>query len=77
MYVRRYENTLDYYNKLKKPYEYVLSHILLPSLNIWEDPHTQEIDVGIIGQRFLEENPYTDLALIDRWAHYFEDISPP
>jgi len=38
----------EYLDKLQSPYSNFLQYILLPSLNIWKDSFTNEIDTSII-----------------------------
>ena len=64
----------DYFTTLTEPYTYYLQYSYLPPLNIWRNPYTNAIDTNKIGQRFLDENPYTDVALIDKWTNFFKDV---
>lgn len=63
---------VQYQELLQMPYGYFMQYRLLPTLNIWKNPYTQTVDTSLIAQRFLEENPYTDLAIIDQRATFFE-----
>lgn len=64
----------EYFESLQSPYISMLENVYLPSLNIWKDAYTHEIDTTLIGERFLEKNPYTDLYLITKWSNFFKDI---
>ena len=39
----------NYLADLQVPYTYFLQYIYLPSLNIWKDPYTHQIDPDLIG----------------------------
>lgn len=64
----------QYQEDLSLPYEYFLQYIYFPSLNIWKDPFTNEVDTTIVGRRYLEENPYEDIKLIEKWTSFFKDV---
>ncbi len=66
--ITRYEN---YKESLLFPYEYFLQHILLPKLNIWKDPFTNKLSTDILWRKFLEENPYNDINLLQKWSDFF------
>ncbi len=40
----------------------------MPSLNIWKDPYTKEIDLSILGKKYLDTNPYQDISLLSQWS---------
>lgn len=63
-----------YLNSLQAPYATMLQHILLPSLFIWKDPYTGELDTTIVGKKFIEENPFADTALIQYWSDFFRNV---
>lgn len=63
-----------YLNSLQAPYTTMLQHILLPSLFIWKDPYTGELDTSIVGRKFIEENPFADTALIQYWSDFFRNV---
>ncbi len=63
-----------YLDSLQAPYTTMLQHILLPSLFIWKDPYTGELDTTIVGRKFIEENPFTDTALIQYWSDFFRNV---
>ncbi|HRX63691.1 MAG TPA: hypothetical protein P5060_01155 [Candidatus Absconditabacterales bacterium] len=64
----------EYLDKLQSPYSNFLQYILLPSLNIWKDSFTNEIDTSIIGSKFLKQNPYDDIKLIQKRSNFFKDV---
>jgi hypothetical protein len=43
-------------------------------LFIRQDPYTKAIDTGIVGRRFIQENPFTDTALIQYWSDFFRNV---
>lgn len=71
--IQRYEN---YFDDMQAPYKDLMSHILLPELNIWKDNYFGNIDTSVIGSKFLEKNPYNDMTLIDTWTNFFKSVWP-
>ncbi len=69
--IERYNN---YLTSLQNPYSNFMKHILLPQLNIWKDPFIWDIDISIVGQKFLEKNPYDDIKLIQQWSNFFKNV---
>jgi len=55
-------------NFKKSVYSDFLRNFLLPSLNIWKDPYTQQIDLSILGKKYLQKNPYQDISLLSQWS---------
>lgn len=55
-------------NFKKSVYTEFLRNLLLPSLNIWKDPYTKEIDLSILGKKYLDTNPYQDISLLSQWS---------
>jgi len=51
-----------------------MKYILLPELNIWKDPFTNEIDTNLIGIRYLEKNPYNDIKLIQKRSDFIKNV---
>lgn len=68
------ESSIAYFTKLQTPYEYFLQYILFPSMNIRKDRYANTIDTTIIGQSYLQKNPYMDNNLISHWTDFFRDI---
>lgn len=68
------ETSINYFAKLQTPYENFLQYILFPSMNIWKDRYSNSIDTTIIGQEYLDKNPYMDNNLISHWTDFFRDI---
>lgn len=57
----------------KSVYTDFLKNLLLPSLNIWKDPYTKEIDLSILGKKYLDHNPYQDISLLSQWSSIVKD----
>jgi len=68
---KTYEN---FFSQLMSPYENFLQYLLLPRLNIWKHPFTQIIDTTLVGKKFLDTNPYTDISLILKRSDFFRDV---
>lgn len=69
--IQRYQQYLE---TLKVPYEYFLQYRYLPSLNIWKNNYTQQINTDLIGRDFLEKNPYDDIILLQKWSNFFKQV---
>lgn len=54
-------------------YTHFLKHLTLPSLNIWKDPYGDSVDLSLIGERYLDSDPYQDIALITQWGSIIRD----
>ena len=63
-----------YVSSLQLPYTRFLQNILLPSLYIRKDPYTAQVDTELIGKKFIDQNPFTDTALIQRWSDFFRNV---
>lgn len=61
-------------SKLQQPYEHFLQYRYLPTLNIRKDPFLKTIDTNLLGIRFLEQNPYNDISLIQRRSRFFREM---
>lgn len=55
-------------NFKRSMYTEFLRNLLLPSLNIWKDPYTKEVDLSILGKKYLDTNPYQDISLLSQWS---------
>lgn len=64
----------DYLTSLQIPYSYLLQYVYLPSLNIWKDSFTQQIDTNIIGLEYLKKNPYNDITLLQKRSDFFKYV---
>lgn len=63
-----------YRQELSLPYRYFLHYIYTPSLNIRKDSFSNEIDTTLIGEKYLEKNPYNDITLIQKRTDFFKDM---
>lgn len=64
----------NYLASLQIPYTYFLQYIYLPSLNIWRDPYTQQINLDLIGLQYLQKNPYNDITLLQKRSDFFKNV---
>lgn len=60
-------------NFKRSVYTEFLRNLLLPSLNIWKDPYTKELDLSILGKKYLDKNPYQDISLLSQWSSIIKD----
>ena len=60
--------------KQKSYYEVLLQNIYLPSLNIWKDPYTKNFDMTLLWQRYLENDKFQDLYLIQYWSDFVKYV---
>ena len=60
--------------ELSLPFDNFLYLYYTPSLNIWRDPFKQTIDTSLIGKKYLDNNPYGDIALMEQWTDFFKDV---
>jgi len=67
-------NYYEYLRWIQAPYDNFLKYILLPSLNIWKDPFLWTIRDDYIWLKYLENNPYNDIELIDKWSNFIKDV---
>ncbi|MDD2537496.1 MAG: hypothetical protein PHU61_03325 [Candidatus Absconditabacteria bacterium] len=58
----------------KQYYEILLRNIYLPSINLWKNPYTNFIDVSIMGERYLNEDPFQDIPLIQTRSDFFRSV---
>lgn len=71
---QEYKNMLDADLNFKRSvYVDFLRNKLLPSLNIWKNPYTKEVDLTILGKKYLDQNPYQDIALLAQWSSIIRD----
>lgn len=68
------KNFEEYLKWIQAPYDNFLTYIFLPNLNIWKDPFLWDIDYSIIWLKYLEKNPYDDIALMDRRSNFIKDV---
>lgn len=60
--------------KLSLPYNNFLHFLYTPSLNIWRDPFSGDIDTTLVGEKYLLNNPYSDIELIQKRTNFFKDM---
>lgn len=70
----QYTQTQNYIDSIQMPYENLLHYYLLPPLNIWKNRFTGKIDDTLIWQRYLKDNSYLDVNLINKRTNFFKDI---
>jgi hypothetical protein len=70
----QYTQTQNYIDAIQKPYENLLHYYLLPPLNIWKNRFTGKIDDTLIWQKYLKNNTYLDVNLINKRTNFFKDI---
>ena len=58
----------------KNYYEVLLQNIYLPSLNIWKDPYTKNFDMTLLWQKYLENDKFQDLYLIQYWSDFIKYV---
>lgn len=68
------EKYTEYLSSLQIPYTYFLQYIYLPSLNVWKEKYTNQIDINLMGIRFLEKNPFNDITLLQRRGDFFKNL---
>lgn len=68
------ENTKIQRQRLSMPFENFLHMFYVPSIDIWRDPFSGIIDTTLIGKKYIENNPYGDIALIEQRTSFFKDV---
>ena len=72
------QETLEWREQFKKQqksyYEVLLQNIYLPSLNIWKNPYTQNFDMTILWQKYLDSDKFQDLYLIQYWSDFIKYV---
>ncbi len=77
-----YENQIDenikntnlQRQRLSVPFDNFLHMLYTPTINIWRDPFSWKIDTTLIGKKYIDNNPYGDIALIQQWTNFFKDV---
>ena len=67
---KRIEGELNFKTSI---YNEFLRNFLLPSLNIWKNPYTKEIDISMMWKKYLDLNPYQDISLLSQWSSIIRD----
>lgn len=65
---QRYE---DHKKELQSSYTNFLQYFLVPKLNIRKEPYTDKLNLNLIGENFLEQNPFNDINLYQKWSNFF------
>lgn len=60
-----------YKKELQSSYTNFFQYLLVPKLNIWKEEYTNKINLDLIGERFLEDNPYNDINVYQKWSNFF------
>ena len=64
----------DFKKQQKSYYEVLLQNIYLPSLNIWKNQYTQNFDMTILWQKYLDADKFQDLYLIQYWSDFIKYV---
>ena len=64
----------EYLEGVQASYDNFLKYLFLPSLNIWKDEYLWTINDDYIWEKFLENNPYNDIDLIDKRSNFIKDV---
>jgi len=64
----------DYLASLQVPYTYLLQYIYLPSLNVRKEKYTDKIDTNLIWLKFLQQNPFNDITLLQKRGDFFKSL---
>lgn len=64
----------EFKKQQKSYYEVLLQNIYLPSLNIWKDPYTKNFDMTLLWQKYLENDKFQDLYLIQYWSDFVKYV---
>lgn len=69
---------LDKYNTVKDRqsmyYNAFLQRFYFPTLNIWKNHFTNDIDITLIWQKFLNIDQFQDIPLIQYWSDFVKDL---
>ena len=66
---------VNYNQSLQVAYTYFLQSLYLPSQFIWEDSFAETIDESLVGDAYLQANPFSDIQLIQNRTRYTRSIS--
>ena len=67
--ITRYQ---DHKKELQSSYSNFLQYFLVPKLNIRKEAYTDKINLDLIGGNFLDNNPFNDINLYQKWSNFFE-----
>ena len=60
-----------YKKELQSSYTNFFQYILVPKLNIRKEEYTNKINIDLVGENFLEKNPYNDINLYQKRSNFF------
>gem|GEM_PF-4772150 len=43
----------------------------MPKLNIRKEAYTDKLNLNLVGEKFLEQNPFNDINLYQKWSNFF------
>ena len=55
-------------------YKSFFHHLYFPSLNIWKNPFTEDIDITIMGEKYLNTDQFQDIPLIQYWSDFIKNM---
>ena len=64
----------EYLAWIQASYDNFLKYLFLPSLNIRKDDFLWKINDDYIWEKFLENNPYNDIDLIDKRSNFIKNV---
>lgn len=67
-------NTKLQRQRLSIPFDNFLNMLYTPTINMWRDQFSLKIDTNLIGKKYIENNPYGDITLIQQWTTFFKDV---
>lgn len=65
---KRYE---EHKTELQSSYTNFLQYFLVPKLNIRKEAYTDKINLSLVWENFLEQNPFNDINLYQKWSNFF------
>jgi hypothetical protein len=68
------KNTQLQRQKLSVPFDNLFNMLYTPTINVWRDPFSLKINTDLIGKKYIENNPYWDITLIQQWTNFFKDV---
>lgn len=64
----------EYLQWVQASYDNFLKYLFLPNLNIRKDNYLWKINDDYVWEKFLENNPYNDIDLIDKRSNFIKDV---
>ncbi len=56
---------------LQSSYTNFLQYLLVPKLNIRKEAYIDKINTDLVGENFLDNNPFNDINLYQKWSDFF------